>query len=284
MEYTSRKMSQPNDRLIAISGLAEWLACDHYKHLLDTSTNSSDVPENIILYFAGIWKFKNYAFSRHEKCSVARQLLWQVSGGVRPAVYRAPSWSWAAVDGAISYPAPGGEKACAYVSSCETKLASNSAPYGSVTGGSLTLRCRIKKYPTSREVFSHQQTLASQDSVDELSTSFSWGWGRDSSATVDTVEDASQWRAYPKLTPDGVGIEYMADTEDDAKTIIAAVDGGPEVWCVEIFSGSYKVKGPRGLIVTPYKNGWRRIGMFRLSGREAHAYFETDSAGDNILY
>jgi hypothetical protein len=282
-EYTSRKMSQPNDRLIAISGLAEWLACDHYKNLLDTSTKSSNVPENNISYFAGIWKFKNYGFSRHEECSVARQLLWQVSGGVRPVTYRAPSWSWAAVDGTISYPTPGGEKARAYVRSCETTLASNSAPYGSVTGGSLTLRCRIKKYPMTRELFSHHhRTFASQDLVDEISASFDSG--RDPSATVDTVEDASQWRAYPNLTPDGVGIEYMADTEDDAKTIIAAVDGGPEVWCVEIFSGWYKTKGPRGLIVTPYKNGWRRIGMFRLSGIEAHAYFETDSSGDNILY
>ena len=73
-DYTSRHLSNSNDKLPALSGLAQ----TYRKATHDT-------------YLAGLWK-----------TSLLRDLLWYVEGieglGWRPAQYRAPSWSWASID------------------------------------------------------------------------------------------------------------------------------------------------------------------------------------------
>jgi hypothetical protein len=72
--YSDAKLSVPSDKLIAFSGIAKELRI----YLQDE-------------YFAGLWK-------RH----MIHHLLWKVWGSmeVRPA-YRAPTWSWASVDGFV---------------------------------------------------------------------------------------------------------------------------------------------------------------------------------------
>jgi len=82
-EYAIRRTSFPSDKLTALSALA-----DLYKQ----STGHT--------YIAGLWKE-----------SLMKDLCWSTRGGDifwRPDVYRAPSWSWAAVDvarpaGAVSH-------------------------------------------------------------------------------------------------------------------------------------------------------------------------------------
>jgi hypothetical protein len=78
-EYSSRQMTYPGDKLVAIAGLAKKLA----------------KPDD--QYVAGLWKSR-----LHE------QLQWFVSPNSDPRLpkpaWRAPSWSWAAVDNPISYP------------------------------------------------------------------------------------------------------------------------------------------------------------------------------------
>jgi len=82
-EYAIRQTSFPSDKLTALSALA-----DLYKQ----STGHT--------YIAGLWKE-----------SLMKDLCWSTRGGDifwRPDVYRAPSWSWAAVDvarpaGAVSH-------------------------------------------------------------------------------------------------------------------------------------------------------------------------------------
>ena len=79
--YTACALSKPHDKLIAMSGLVKIIRPGLQDH-----------------YLAGLWK-----------AALPTQLLWHVKGAEladglpsgRPQVYRAPSWSWAAVDGRI---------------------------------------------------------------------------------------------------------------------------------------------------------------------------------------
>ena len=79
--YTACALSKPHDKLIAMSGLVKIIRRGLQDH-----------------YLAGLWK-----------AALPTQLLWHVRGAeladclpsCRPQVYRAPSWSWAAVDGRI---------------------------------------------------------------------------------------------------------------------------------------------------------------------------------------
>ncbi|RWA14858.1 hypothetical protein EKO27_g139 [Xylaria grammica] len=77
-EYTSRNLTISTDRLPAIRSVAEEMA---------------SVTGEKYIQFAGMWESN----LRHE-------LLWYVSWGraKHPDVWRAPSWSWAAVDGQVS--------------------------------------------------------------------------------------------------------------------------------------------------------------------------------------
>lgn len=72
--YTSTALSKPADKLVALSGIARWT---HDR--LGTT------------YVCGLWK----ELLQH-------QLLWRATGSYpwpKNAAYRAPSWSWAAVEG-----------------------------------------------------------------------------------------------------------------------------------------------------------------------------------------
>jgi hypothetical protein len=82
-DYTKRLLTRPEDKLIAISGIA--------KQIQDAIQGE---------YVAGLWRE-----------ALPQQLLWFVThweqaGGSqseRAAEYRAPSWSWAAIDGAVHW-------------------------------------------------------------------------------------------------------------------------------------------------------------------------------------
>ena len=84
-EYTQRKLTLDKDKFPALSGLARYIA---------TRTQDSTSED----YIAGMW---------HE--SLKTDLLWEPSWDdpdhlpKRPAEWRAPTWSWASVDGPIVY-------------------------------------------------------------------------------------------------------------------------------------------------------------------------------------
>ena len=73
-EYTARSLTKPRDRLIALAGVAEHFDWQGSR------------------YLAGLWSIE-----------LPWGLLWKVvtKRQERPRKYRAPSWSWAAVDGKI---------------------------------------------------------------------------------------------------------------------------------------------------------------------------------------
>lgn len=79
-QYSRRQLTYTSDRLPALSGLAS-----HYARLTGQS------------YLAGLWRE-----------DLARLLLWsmdpQIAPSPLPPKYRAPSWSWASLDGRIGMP------------------------------------------------------------------------------------------------------------------------------------------------------------------------------------
>ncbi|KAI0653373.1 heterokaryon incompatibility protein-domain-containing protein [Cubamyces menziesii] len=120
-DYSLCKLSNPSDKLIAISAVAEMFA-----------------PTLGSGYIAGLW--------RH---SLLYDLLWlsddsQYPCSPRPTRYRGPSWSWASTDNPVS---------CWYrhkhvdwlaeVVKCTIALQNEQLPFGPVTGASLILRSPI---------------------------------------------------------------------------------------------------------------------------------------------
>ncbi|KAL9114352.1 MAG: hypothetical protein Q9227_001774 [Pyrenula ochraceoflavens] len=116
-EYSSRALSDPADKLPAIAGLAA----------LTKSVCGSR-------YVAGLWTE-----------NLVNGLLWTcVNAGIvgsRSRTYRAPSWSWASMDGTVQYntwPLPRFENTCRLLSGkCD---AIGPDPFGRVSSGDLVIR------------------------------------------------------------------------------------------------------------------------------------------------
>lgn len=95
-DFTSRTLSFETDKLPAIAGLAaKFMEHSHTKALRAK-------------YLAGLWYYKGmYPFEgkKYPTSKIPLGLLWSrscVDYMRSPAVYRAPSWSWAALDGPVS--------------------------------------------------------------------------------------------------------------------------------------------------------------------------------------
>ncbi|KAF9456985.1 heterokaryon incompatibility protein-domain-containing protein [Collybia nuda] len=129
-QYTACKLTNPEDKLPALSGVAE-----QFHRLWPQSR-----------YVAGLWTHQFPA-----------TLLWgRDIRTARPIVYRAPSWSWAATDGRIvsgglTGPSDVWDAAPKFVESiCEVKdvvidLQYSGNPYGGVKSGRLVLNASISR-------------------------------------------------------------------------------------------------------------------------------------------
>ena len=121
-DFTPRKLTAPQDRLKAIAGVAE----EFYLRLKSR-------------YVAGLWEHH-----------LLGDLLWtkdDVDLLPRPSIYRAPSWSWASVDGTIYNPGPVVEphEACCVILDYKADLAHEALPYGHLKGGYLKVKARLMK-------------------------------------------------------------------------------------------------------------------------------------------
>lgn len=129
--YSRARLTKPGDKLIAISGIAKYF------------TSKLLVVDD--MYMAGIWRRDLHT-----------QLLWLTltrKAGLaesfqephRPIHYRAPTWSWAAVDGAISFPDRSWvEESEHQLSILDVHLTHTSKDVtGPVTGGYMEIRGRV---------------------------------------------------------------------------------------------------------------------------------------------
>ncbi|KAI0334660.1 HET-domain-containing protein [Cubamyces sp. BRFM 1775] len=124
-DYSNRLLSEPTDKLVAISGLAEMFA-----HALCTD------------YLAGLWRD-----------SLIHDLLWRRCDWITqapppryPFGYCAPSWSWGCIDGPTCYDTLVDRPdlhPLAEVVSCTVTLQNMNLPFGPVVSGSLILRARF---------------------------------------------------------------------------------------------------------------------------------------------
>ncbi|KAK0214421.1 heterokaryon incompatibility protein-domain-containing protein [Armillaria fumosa] len=117
--YTQRDLTKPRDRLIAISGIAE-----HFQFFWPHSR-----------YLAGLWEHQ-----------LPGSLLWHIShvehSRRRPDIYRAPSWSWASVDGVCDTQVCT-DVVCTIV--CwDVTPARLDNPFGEVVGGYLVLEAIVQ--------------------------------------------------------------------------------------------------------------------------------------------
>ncbi|KAI8933211.1 hypothetical protein NX059_009846 [Plenodomus lindquistii] len=120
--YSTMHLSKSSDKLPAISAAAEALGgC-----FLDTSWLHKS-------YKAGLWK-------EH----FPSNLLWERALGSNPMsrpAYRAPSWSWASIEGPVDWMQS--DEGCEHlveILSCTTELAYSFAPFGEVSNGQLCVR------------------------------------------------------------------------------------------------------------------------------------------------
>lgn len=115
--YTRRRLTFPNDKLVAIAGLAR-----------DVQSTSEDV------YVAGLWKEE-----------LKTQLCWRVVGeGKRMVPYVAPTWSWASVNAEVSVHHAYNEGQGATCIDIEGVNITHSTadPYGAISAATLRIKCR----------------------------------------------------------------------------------------------------------------------------------------------
>jgi hypothetical protein len=123
MRYSSRNLTKASDKLPALSGLAH----EYQMRWRDD-------------YLAGLWRkdlWKSLLWRRNEAYSLPEPK--------RPAEYRAPTWSWASIDGRIEFDIDILDEECQiHINSASTEL-SGSDPMGQVSGGKIELRAVMVK-------------------------------------------------------------------------------------------------------------------------------------------
>ncbi len=130
--YTRGDLTFESDKLVAISGLA--------KYVKEMWHNDS------IEYLAGLWSYQ-----------LEWSLVWSVlSGGVRPASYRSPTWSWASIDGPVFIPYFHAEQRREMlITILKAQTEARDDPFGPVDGGSIQIKgplCRTQMdYPDSSQ-------------------------------------------------------------------------------------------------------------------------------------
>ncbi|KAK0232012.1 heterokaryon incompatibility protein-domain-containing protein [Armillaria nabsnona] len=113
--YTQRTLTKPRDRLVALSGIVEQF------HRFWSHTT----------YIAGLWEHQ-----------LPGCLLWYQGSSqcrTRPDRYRAPSWSWASMDGEVTMTSCSNLGVLCTIIQCNVNVAREMNPYGEVTAGSLVL-------------------------------------------------------------------------------------------------------------------------------------------------
>lgn len=117
--FTARKLSNPSDKLVAISAIAK-----EFSYLKRTK------------YIAGLW----------EK-TLFRDLVWHRTPSStpqpRPKTYRAPSWSWAAIDSEVSLNSWRSEKSKLDLLYWEVHPTSIHSPHGAVDSAHIKVRSRM---------------------------------------------------------------------------------------------------------------------------------------------
>ncbi|KAJ3548273.1 hypothetical protein NM208_g1089 [Fusarium decemcellulare] len=180
--FAARNITNPTDKLPAIAGLARKF------HEVG--------GDSLGKYCAGMWEkeiVNTLLWRREESTDISSFHLPMAFRRGRSLIKpdgatddrktwkpRAPSWSWAAVDGQIMIRKPSSTSIAARNISCWVKLADSASPYGHVDYGVLTLTCR---YTMGKLL------VKGPDLLVEINGSVSGYWGDDPLETFDLLRD-----------------------------------------------------------------------------------------------
>ncbi|KAM7206369.1 Heterokaryon incompatibility protein (HET) domain containing protein [Naviculisporaceae sp. PSN 640] len=268
-DYTNRLLSFADDKLLAIAALAE-----EYTR-----------TQPVTVYLAGLWKE-----------DLLYQCLWQrlrpipkdKPGVTRPKRYRAPSWSWASLDGSFHSlnveHMMGWRDGARPTFSChlleaQTTLADENNPFGQVTGGILRIYGRMRRLVWVSPPHTH-------DGVRDgyALDGYGWAYGNENSdkndkSKADTrldfiVDDLREWPENTKITM--WCMEFCTFVAPDNILLLARAQFSEE-------RGSRMILEGRGLLLLPIveedplttPTTFRRVGMVSFKGLpKEDPYFE----------
>ncbi|KAJ8489930.1 hypothetical protein ONZ51_g2646 [Trametes cubensis] len=196
-EYTRANLSNPEDKLNAISAVAEMFA-----PFLG--------PE----YVAGLWR-----------SSLLDNLLWESDDEFpwrRPTEYRGPSWSWASTDNPVSWGHYWKCDSLAEVVKCTVTLKNEKLPFGPVIGASLILRSHI--FPCKWLV---DKDVGGPTPMRRLSTDFSLPAPFPLKSRIDELHDDSSVEPQLWFLPLLVGHPTFVITQLHGLMVTRA---DPDVW------------------------------------------------------
>jgi len=213
--YTEGRQTYTSDKLLGISGLAR-------QYMSRNRLRPSD-------YAAGLWR-----------PSMPHSLLWRIhDGGRRPGKYRAPSWTWASIDGRVALPAPSAasKQTCLEVIDVSLNMKNND-PLGLCEDGNIKVRGFMGKgsLRRTRDYWGHCSfSLISPRGVGEVKFENAWFDER-----------------LPKLSDESAGI--MVETL--------------EIYLVPVIDVMDRVEGL--ILCATMKNGaFRRLGVFEIGNGNA---------------
>ncbi|KAF4985376.1 hypothetical protein FDECE_16599 [Fusarium decemcellulare] len=226
--YTTRHLGVPGDKLLAISSLVA--------HLMEIAKKRKEDP----VYIAGLFVLTA------DESSLHTQLLWHASERsklCRTSTYRAPSWSWAAMDGPImtsqsrvTNKSPVHRPEEIAVIHSHVDLVYQNLPLGSVKGGSLTIQAKRRRFSECINFPNLPITIRG---------------------------------ALRGLTDLRHGIDLLPDTDEDLRHVqhSIGVDGasGSDLFLIVLFSFIDKgVRLSEGLLVSRNNSGdMTRVGVFQ---------------------
>lgn len=150
--FSERSLGFESDKLLAISAFAERV------HLV---FQGRGLPSPGLPYGDGARQFYKRGLeyvaglflSKDDTYLATTQLLWnprQTSLMKRATSYRAPTWSWACLDGPVRMKAVT-VRSEFHLLGWESTLSNDSAPFGGVTQASLHLKCHLRRLPLGTE-------------------------------------------------------------------------------------------------------------------------------------
>ncbi|KAM5344684.1 hypothetical protein ACJ41O_010546 [Fusarium nematophilum] len=240
MDYTARHLGVPGDKLLAVSALVS--------HLLELAKERGQK----FVYAAGL------LIDMENDNSWANQLQWHTldpQRSRRVSSYRAPSWSWAAVDGPIS---PNedlvilGRGNMARVESHAVDVVYQHLPFGSVRGGYVVVQKKKRRISECTGFPGLPLVIRGTRLADYQ--------GRDGARSR---------------------MELLPDTEEDCKRIDDLISEGArekgQIFLLLLQSNKL-VRGSKGLIVSPAgMDNMARIGLFLVHQRDSSATFDAST-------
>lgn len=113
--YSPKRLTYSSDKLLAVAGLAK-------QYMARNRLREAD-------YLVGMWRPQ-----------LPHAFLWRVEQGRRPTQYRAPTWSWASIDGEVKYPEPAQALRETCIEIIDIKMRYKHDNFGLVEAGAIQVR------------------------------------------------------------------------------------------------------------------------------------------------